>query len=68
MAAKNESTSNNNKLIVLLCTFLASFLVGLILYLCLSKDMNDSDKKTCRTVLIVLGIIQLVLIIAVVVL
>jgi membrane-associated HD superfamily phosphohydrolase len=67
MATKNANVSNNNKLIVLLCTFLASFVIGLILYFCLDKDMNESDKKTCKTVLLVMGLLQIVAIVAIVV-
>ncbi|MDR2821684.1 MAG: hypothetical protein LBV53_01860 [Mycoplasmataceae bacterium] len=64
--AKNNSSSypesSNMKLLNILLTIFVGVIVGFIVYMCTKDKMNDPDKKTCRLILWIFFILEIVFI------
>jgi amino acid transporter len=63
-----DTTSSNWKLIIILLTIFTSFIVGWIIYLVKKSSLEDSDRRTCKIVLWVFTILEVLGVVLIVVL
>jgi uncharacterized membrane protein YidH (DUF202 family) len=59
----SKESSSNWKLAIILISIFFSFIIGLVIYAIKGESMTPADKKTSKTVLMIIAIVDIVVII-----